>query len=181
MAGNDPRILYTKFALKVQTKGEGEFFTYQEVATLLSPGFYAIHNVQAEEPEEDVLLMGNVDSLNLRLEFNHSDDDFPLSSTFIYQMVAGARRYRGLSMAQAVPTILAVTKSHGPGRKVRSSVSSSRWLLKTPDHMYFFRALNEVFPDGTLLIPHRDPAVSVASFSSMCSHAMFRRQEMGLN
>ena len=40
----DPRIAYTQLALYV--------------ATALAPGFYAIHNVSALEPEEDVLLMG---------------------------------------------------------------------------------------------------------------------------
>ena len=38
-----------------------------------------------------------------------------------------------------------------------------RWLLKCPQHMEQLVVLNEVFPDATIIINHRDPVASIQS------------------
>ena len=42
-----------------------------------------------------------------------------------------------------------------------------RWLLKTPSHLWALDVLVETFPDCSLVWNHRDPAVCIASISSM--------------
>ena len=42
-----------------------------------------------------------------------------------------------------------------------------RWLLKTPMHLWALDALAEIFPDCCVVWNHRDPALCVASISSM--------------
>jgi Sulfotransferase family len=42
-----------------------------------------------------------------------------------------------------------------------------RWILKSPFHLWKLDALLRVFPDATLVWPHRDPAAVIASWCSM--------------
>ena len=46
-----------------------------------------------------------------------------------------------------------------------------RWVLKTPHHLGFLPALNEVFPDAHLVVTHRDPASSTVSNATMNAYA----------
>jgi hypothetical protein len=42
-----------------------------------------------------------------------------------------------------------------------------RWILKSPFHLWKLDALLRVFPDATLVWPHRDPATVLASWCSL--------------
>lgn len=44
---------------------------------------------------------------------------------------------------------------------------SKRWVLKSPHHLGFLPALNQVFPDAHLVVTHRDPASSTISNATM--------------
>jgi hypothetical protein len=52
---------------------------------------------------------------------------------------------------------------------------NGRWLGKTPHHMEYLDELLTVFPDAKIVVTHRDPTRTVASFCSMMAHsrAMF--------
>lgn len=43
------------------------------------------------------------------------------------------------------------------------------FVLKCPEHLWFVRALLEVFPDACVVWTHRDPVASVASYCSLSS------------
>lgn len=46
-----------------------------------------------------------------------------------------------------------------------------RWILKSPQHMENLPALQNVFPDATYVIPHRDPVSVVTSLITMLSYS----------
>ncbi len=50
--------------------------------------------------------------------------------------------------------------------------STRRWLLKAPAHLLALPALIETFPDATLVMPHRDPATSIASLLRLVENAL---------
>jgi Sulfotransferase family len=45
--------------------------------------------------------------------------------------------------------------------------SGTRWVLKTPVHLFFLKALSEVYPDACIIHLHRDPQVAIPSFCSL--------------
>lgn len=45
-----------------------------------------------------------------------------------------------------------------------------RWVLKSPQHLEQFVALNNVFPDATVLITHRDPVSVTISLMTMLAY-----------
>lgn len=47
----------------------------------------------------------------------------------------------------------------------------ARWVLKSPQHLEQFGPLMTVFPDATVVVTHRDPVSTVASFSTMITYS----------
>ena len=45
-----------------------------------------------------------------------------------------------------------------------------RWILKTPHHLEWLDVLLDVFPDAVIVMTHRDPTTTLASFCSMIAH-----------
>jgi len=45
-----------------------------------------------------------------------------------------------------------------------------RWILKSPQHLEQFAPLVAVFPGATVVVTHRDPVSTVASFSTMAAY-----------
>ncbi len=116
----------------------------------LSPDFFAVHPVEAEAPEEDVLLLDSaflstVPEATLRV---------PAYSRWLeVQDQTPAYRY--------MERLLKLLKWQRPRK---------RWVLKTPHHMEFLDALFAVFPQAKIIHTHRDPCITLASFASMISH-----------
>lgn len=46
-----------------------------------------------------------------------------------------------------------------------------RWVLKSPQHLEQFVPLRRVFPEATVVVTHRDPVSTVASFATMISYS----------
>jgi hypothetical protein len=46
-----------------------------------------------------------------------------------------------------------------------------RWVLKSPQHLSFIPAINETFPDATLVVTHRDPVAVYTSWATMLTYA----------
>ena len=123
----------------------------ERAVRFMAPDFFAIHPVEAEAPEEDVLLfeyalwstvpeaMMHVPSFSAWLERQDHRE--------AYRFYARVLRY------------LQWQRPGGP------------WVLKTPHHMEHLDALLEVFPDARVLQTHRDPTKVLASFCSMMSHS----------
>ncbi len=116
----------------------------------LSPDFFAIHPVEAEAPEEEIILLDysflstvaeatlHVPTFSAWLE---QQDQTPAYRT-LYQLLQLLQWQRG----------------------------PQRWVLKTPHHLEWLDVLLAVFPDATIVQTHRDPAVTLASFCSMIAH-----------
>jgi len=48
----------------------------------------------------------------------------------------------------------------------------SHWVLKTPLHSLYPDVLMEVFPDARVIVPHRDPAAVVPSWTKLCTYVL---------
>ena len=46
-----------------------------------------------------------------------------------------------------------------------------RWILKSPQHLTFIQELNDVFPDATIVVTHRDPVGVYTSWATMMTYA----------
>ena len=117
----------------------------------LAPDFLAVHPVEADAPEEDVLL---------------------LDASFMSQAPEAMMRVPGYSRwlerqdhtraYEYLATLLRILHRQRPGRA---------WVLKTPHHLEHLAVLLEVLPDACIVQTHRDPKKSVPSFWSMVAHA----------
>lgn len=132
----DPRLLQAKLA--------------ERALSYLAPDFFAIHPVEAESPEEEVMLLdytflSTVPEATLRV---------PSFSRWLEEQDQGPA-YRYLRRLLK----LLAWKGHG-----------ERWVLKTPHHLEWFDTLLDVFPDAKIIQTHRDPLQTTASFCSMVTH-----------
>lgn len=118
----------------------------------LAPDFFAIHPVEAESPEEDVLLL----EFAFLSTVPEAMQRVPTYSRWLEQEADHVEGYRYLGK------MLRLLSSQRPG---------GRWLLKSPHHLEHLDALVEVFPGARIIQAHRDPVVSLASFCSMIAHA----------
>lgn len=127
----------------------------------LAPDFFAIHPVEAEAPEEDVLLLeytfySTVPEATLRV---------PSYAAWLEQQdhVPAYRKYRGL---------LSYLQWQRPSSLPQGGIEAElpRWLLKTPHHLEHLDALLTVFPQARIIQTHRDPVTALASFCSMMAH-----------
>ncbi|AZG46558.1 sulfotransferase family protein [Gordonia insulae] len=116
----------------------------------LSPQFFAIHAVEADGPEEDVLLQ----EYSLLSQVPEAMLDVPSYSAWLRrQDMRGSYAY--------LKTLLQILHTQNP---------RPRWVLKTPAHLENLDALLDVFPDAVIVQTHRDPVRTTASFSSMLAH-----------
>lgn len=117
----------------------------------LAPDFFAIHPVEAQAPEEDVLLL-----------------DYSLLSTVPESMMH-------------LPTYAAWVEQRDNTPAYRLLISMLKllswqqpapfWVLKSPHHLEFLDIILELFPQVTVVQTHRDPAVCLPSFCSMMAHS----------
>ncbi|NMC68814.1 MAG: sulfotransferase [Myxococcales bacterium] len=133
----DPRVRSARFA--------------ERAVRFMAPDFFAIHPVEAEAPEEDVLLFDYAVWSTVPEAMMH----VPSFSTWLERQDHRAA-YRFYAR---VLRFLQWQRPGGP------------WVLKTPHHLEHLDVLLEVFPDARILQTHRDPTKVLASFCSMMSHS----------
>lgn len=116
----------------------------------LNPQFFAIHAVEADGPEEDVLLQ----EYSLLSQVPEAMLSVPSYADWLSrQDMHGSYAY--------LKTLLQILQSQNPRR---------RWVLKTPAHLEHLDTLLDVFPGAVIVQTHRDPLRTTASFSSMLAH-----------
>ncbi len=120
----------------------------------LSPDFFAVHPVEAESPEEEVLLL----DLSFRSTVAEATLRVPSFSRWL-EAQDQEPAYRTLERALK----LLAYQSHGPD-------VDARWVLKTPHHLEWLDVLLGVFPSAKVIWTHRDPKTTLASFCSMVAH-----------
>ncbi|MCX4240702.1 SDR family NAD(P)-dependent oxidoreductase [Paraliomyxa miuraensis] len=122
----------------------------QAALRYLAPDFLAVHPVETDEPEEDVLL--------LDLSFMSQT---PEATMHVPSYARWLEAQDDRPAYALLRRLLQVLTWQRPGR---------RWVLKTPEHLEHLDALLEIFPDTTVIQTHRDPRQTMASFCSMVAH-----------
>ena len=123
----------------------------EKAISYLAPQFMAIHPINHEEPEEDILLL----DLNFMSQSAEATMHVPSYSRWLeVQDHTWSYEY-----FQQVLKVLCWKRR---GRA---------WVLKTPHHMEYLDVFLKVFPDATIVQTHRDPRISLASYFSMVAHA----------
>lgn len=145
---NDPRRKFARIS--------------QRALSYMAPDFFAVHPVESEEPEEDVLLL-----------------DFAFLSTVPEATLRVPSYSRWLERQNHVPAyhylkrllqLLLWQRRRLSGDPGDGDKRQPRLILKTPHHMEYLDALFEVFPDAKVVQTHRDPGITLSSFSSMIAH-----------
>ena len=130
----------------------------ERVLQYIAPDFFAVHPVEADAPEEDVLLL-----------------DQTLLSTVAESTVrvpSFAAWVRTQDQAPAYSMLRELMQSlwwQEPAPE-HADRQAAQWVLKTPHHLEFLDDLLAEFPDAVIVHTHRDPLTTVASFSSMIAH-----------
>lgn len=116
----------------------------------IAPEFFAIHPVEHDSPEEDVLLL----DLCFMSQAPEATMHVPSYATWL-ETQDHTRAYEYLR------TLLKVLMWQKPAKN---------WVLKTPHHMEYLDVILKVFPEATIVQTHRDPQKTTGSFCSMVSH-----------
>jgi hypothetical protein len=120
------------------------------------PGFDKIHFVDAETPEECVLLLAHTfKDVQIGIEPLMS----PYREWFEAQNLESSYRY--------YRNLLKLLDWQRPGE---------RWLLKSPAHLWALDSLVELFPDCCIIQTHRDPCEILGSYCSMMAALMSTRE-----
>jgi NAD(P)-dependent dehydrogenase (short-subunit alcohol dehydrogenase family) len=117
----------------------------------VAPEFFAIHPVQADAPEEDVLLLDHAFT-----------SQAPEATLHVPAYAAWLETQDLVPSYQYLLRTLKLLGWQRPG---------DFWVLKTPHHLEYVDALRTVFPDAVLVQTHRDPQATLGSFCSMVTHA----------
>ena len=117
---------------------------------MMSPGFFAIHPIDINEPEEDILLL---------------DVSF-LSTTpeAMMQVPSYADWLEKTDQSSAYAYAVKVLKF------LQWQKPAKRWVLKTPHHLEFPDLIEQHFGEVHFLWPHRSIYESVPSFLSMVTY-----------
>lgn len=116
----------------------------------INPALKAIHEVEADLPEECFLFMAN--------------DLHSTQFTLFWESP-----YLEWLMNQDMTHIY---KSHKRQLQLLQwKFDDKRWVLKWPGHMYWLKELLHVYPDARIVQTHRDPIKVMASISSLLTTA----------
>lgn len=135
----DPRLKATRLA--------------EKALRYMAPEFFVIHPVDADAPEEEILLLDYA----FLSDVAESLADVPSYAAWLEQQdVTPAYEYM-----KSLLQLMQWQQPHG---------AMQRWVLKTPAHLGHLDILLKVFPDAKIIQTHRDPARTAASYSSMIAH-----------
>jgi hypothetical protein len=122
----------------------------EKALAYLAPDFFAIHPVEHDAPEEDVLL--------LDLSFMSQAPEAAMHVPTYAAWLEGQDHTRAYEYLR---TLMQILLWQEPGR---------HWILKSPHHMEYLDTVLRVFPEARIVQTHRDPRTAVTSFCSMVAH-----------
>ncbi len=125
--------------------------TSENALRYMSPGFFAIHPVEHQAPEEDVLLL-DVSFLSTTAE---ATMHVPTYSEWL-------ERTDQSPAYEYMCRLMKLLQWQRPGK---------RWVLKTPHHLEFLDLVKQHLGDVHFLWTHRNVYESIPSFMSMVSYA----------
>ncbi len=134
----------------------GRTARYEEARSMLEQGkqiypkAFTAHPMQADWPEEEMLLL------------NHSFCSFSLLGLFTipgyYRWFLAADKTDSYRYMADLMRLISWSRGEPEGK---------RWILKNPQHMLDLDVLLKVFPDAQLVFTHRDPLKTVGSMLSL--------------
>jgi len=124
--------------------------TSVKAVELMSPGFFAVHPIDAMQPEEDILML-DVSFLSTTTEAMMNVPSYAAWLETIDQTPAYEYAVKLLKFMQwAKP--------------------AKRWVLKTPHHLEFPHLITKCFGEVKFIWPHRNIYESVPSYISMLTY-----------
>ena len=162
MMASDPRLQYLSTweginpVPRVGIPDHGRDARREEVKNALAarqfmyPGAFAAHPMDADWPEEEMLLL------------NHSFAGF--SPLGLYHVPSYYRWFLADDKLAAYRYMAELMKLISWSR---GEPEDKRWLLKNPQHMFNMPTLLNIFPDAKLVFVHRDPIKTVGSVMSL--------------
>lgn len=122
----------------------------KRVIAYLAPEFFAVHPIEHDAAEEDILLF----DLCFMSQSPEAVMHVPSYADWLEDQDHG-KAY------EYFRTLLKVLHWQRPGEF---------WVLKTPHHAEHLEVILKVFPDAVVVQTHRDPQAIVPSFCSMVAH-----------
>ena len=117
----------------------------------MSPGFFAIHPIEFEAPEEDVLLL-DVSFLSTTTE----------ATMNVPTYAAWLEKTDQSPAYEYMVKLLKLLQWQRPAK---------RWVLKTPHHLEFLQLAKKYFGEVQFIWTHRDVQECIPSFLSMVSYS----------
>jgi hypothetical protein len=128
--------------------------TSERVLRYMAPEFFAIHPVEHQSAEEEILL--------LDMSFLST---VPEATMLVPEYSAWLEK-QDQEPAYGYMKKLLLLLQWQKGR------AQTHWVLKSPHHLEWLDVLVRVFPSTRIIHTHRDPLRNLASFLSMAFHAM---------
>ena len=122
----------------------------EKALAYMAPEFFAIHPVEHEAPEEDILL--------LDLTFM---SQAPEATFYVPTYAKWLEQQDHQAAYEYLKTVLQILHWYQP---------KQNWVLKTPHHMEYLDKVLSLFPQATIIQTHRDPQKTTGSFCSMVAH-----------
>ena len=123
----------------------------EKALKLMAPGFFSIHPVEFEKPEEDILLL---DTTFLSTT--------PEATMYVPSYASWLERTDQSPAYAYVVKLLKYLQYQRPGK---------RWVLKSPHHMEFQDLAKKYFGEVHYIWTHREIRESLPSFLSMVAHS----------
>ena len=115
-----------------------------------APELAAIHPMDAVAPDEEVMLLSTLHK-------------YGAEAMHIYPILGLALRSRSVGRYAYLYRLLQFLQ----WQKRQRGLTGNRWLLKTPHHLHYPRALAKLFPQAKVIQTHRHPKDVIPSYSSM--------------
>lgn len=114
------------------------------------PELMSIHPMDIEQPDEEVIILGQLFSSSM-IE----------STYFVPDYAAWLSQQNPRQAYDDLIQILQSLQWQDPSRKGKS------WVLKTPGHLMGLQTVLDVFPKAKIVMTHRDPVSTIPSYCSM--------------
>ncbi|MEO6168974.1 MAG: sulfotransferase [Chitinophagales bacterium] len=123
----------------------------EKALRFMAPGFFSIHPVEYEKPEEDILLLDNT--------FMSTT---PEATMYVPSYAAWLERTDQTMAYEYLIKLLKYLQLQRPAK---------RWVLKSPHHLEFLPIITKLFHQVQFIWTHRDITESLPSFLSMVAHS----------
>ncbi|MEP3890577.1 MAG: sulfotransferase [Hellea sp.] len=119
------------------------------------PELMSIHPMDIEQPDEEVIILGQLFSSSM-IE----------STYFVPDYAAWLSEQNPRNAYDDLIEILKSLQWQDPSRRLEGGKNKS-WVLKTPGHLMGLQTVLDVFPEAKIVMTHRDPVSTIPSYCSM--------------